>query len=144
MTTRQGDRVEEIFKHLKADKLPFKIDPSNLNELGLDIAEELIRIFKGINDFKVYHFGSIVTRKYKNHPTIKTESGSRGAKIFLLKWGITINFFKKFILYSDTKYLGELTKPQKNINYLFQLILCKLNFLYLKYIYNMNNKLNLL
>ena len=27
-----------------------------------------VRIFKGINDFKVYHFGSIVTRKYKNPP----------------------------------------------------------------------------
>ena len=112
--------------------------------LNMKLWKQGVRIFKGINDFKVYHFGSIVTRKYKNHPTIKTESGSRGAKIFLLKWGITINFFKKFILYSDTKYLGELTKPQKNINYLFQLILCKLNFLYLKYIYNMNNKLNLL
>ena len=113
-------------------------------DLNMQLWKQGVRIFKGINDFKVYHFGSIVTRKYKNHPTIKTESGSRGAKIFLLKWGITINFFKKFILYSDTKYLGELTKPQKNINYLFQLILCKLNFLYLKYIYNMNNKLNLL
>ena len=31
-----------------------------------------VRIFKGINDCKVYHFGSVVTRKYKNHPTIKT------------------------------------------------------------------------
>jgi GT2 family glycosyltransferase len=113
-------------------------------DLNMKLWKQGVRIFKGINDFKVYHFGSIVTRKYKNHPTIKTESGSRGAKIFLLKWGITINFFKKFILYSDTKYLGELTKPRKNINYLFQLILCKLNFLYLKYIYNMNNKLNLL
>ena len=57
-----------------------------------------VRIFKGINDFKVYHFGSIVSRKYKFHPTIKTESGSRGSKIFLLKWGFSINFFKKFII----------------------------------------------
>ena len=105
--------------------------------------KEGVRIFKGINDFKVYHFGSIVTRKYKNHPTIKTESGSRGAKIFLLKWGITIKFFKKFILNSDTKYLGEL-KSKKNINYLLQLMLCKLNYLYTKYIYNINNKHNLI
>ena len=103
-----------------------------------------VRIFKGINDFKVYHFGSIVTRKYKNHPTIKTESGSRGAKIFLLKWGITIKFFKKFILNSDTKYLGELTDPKKDISYLLQLTLCKLNYLYTRYIYNINNKHNLI
>ena len=106
--------------------------------------KEGVRIFKGINDFKVYHFGSIVTRKYKNHPTIKTESGSRGAKIFLLKWGITIKFFKKFILNSDTKYLGELTDPKKDINYLLQLTFCKLNYLYTKYIYNINNKHNLI
>ena len=74
-------------------------------DLNMKLWKEGVRIFKGINDFKVYHFGSIVTRKYKNHPTIKTESGSRGAKIFLLKWGITIKFFKKFILNSDTKYI---------------------------------------
>ena len=45
--------------------------------------EEGVRIFKGVNDCKVYHFGSVVTRKYKNHPTIVTESGSKGGKIFL-------------------------------------------------------------
>jgi len=113
-------------------------------DLNMKLWKEGVRIFKGINDFKVYHFGSIVTRKYKNHPTIKTESGSRGAKIFLLKWGITIKFFKKFILNSDTKYLGELDDPKKDINYLLQLTLCKLNYLYTKYIYNINNKHNLI
>ena len=112
-------------------------------DLNMKLWNQGVRIFKGINDFKVYHFGSIVTRKYKNHPTIKTESGSRGAKIFLLKWGITISFFKKFILNSDTKYLGELKNPKKNFNFLLQLMLCKINFLYIKYIYNINNKHNL-
>ena len=113
-------------------------------DLNMKLWMENIRIFKGINDFKVYHFGSIVTRKYKNHPTIKTESGSRGAKIFLLKWGITINFFKKYIINSDTKYLGELKTPRKNIHYFFKLMLCKLNYIYIKYVYNINNKHNLL
>ena len=50
-----------------------------------------IRIFKGINKFKVYHFGSIVTRKYKNDKNIITEFGSKGGKIFLLKC-ISIKF----------------------------------------------------
>jgi len=109
-------------------------------DLNMKLWKEGVRIFKGINDFKVYHFGSIVTRKYKNHPTIKTESGSRGAKIFLLKWGISINFFKKHIINSDTKYLGELSSPKKNFNYFFQLIACKLNYIYIKHIYNNNNK----
>jgi len=49
MKSRQGDRVEEIFKRLNIDKLPFKISPQRLNELGMDIAEDLIKTFKGIN-----------------------------------------------------------------------------------------------
>ena len=113
-------------------------------DLNMKLWKEGVRIFKGINNFKVYHFGSIVTRKYKNHPTIKTESGSRGGKIFLLKWGVTINFFKKYILQSDKKYIGELKSPKRTINYFFQLALCKLNYLYIKYLYNINNKHNLI
>ena len=112
-------------------------------DLNMKLWKKGVRIFKGINDFKVYHFGSIVTRKYKNHPTIKTESGSRGAKIFLLKWGISISFFKKYFLKSDTKYLGELKNPKKTFLYLLKLTLCKLNYLYIRYIYNFNNRCNL-
>ena len=104
-------------------------------DLNMKLWKSGIRIFKGINNCKVYHFGSIVTRKYKNDPNIKTESGSKGGKIFLLKWGITINFFKKFYLRSDTKYFGELTEPLKNLQYYFKLFLCKLFYLYLKYFY---------
>ena len=110
-------------------------------DLNMKLWMEGVRIFKGINNFKVYHFGSIVTRKYKNHPTIKTESGSKGAKIFLLKWGMTINFFKKFILNSDTKYKGELKLPNKNLKFYYYLLICKLNFLYIKYFYAIKNKI---
>ena len=113
-------------------------------DLNMKLWNQGVRIFKGLNDFKVYHFGSIVTRRYKNHPTIKTESGSRGAKIFLLKWGFSINFFKKYILKSDTKYLGPHVSPVKNIKYFLNLILCKINFAYIKYIYNFKNKNKLL
>tara|TARA_B100000787_G_scaffold166054_1_gene150713 strand:+ start:517 stop:1404 length:888 start_codon:yes stop_codon:yes gene_type:complete len=112
-------------------------------DLNMKLWKIGIRIFKGINDFKVYHFGSIVTRRYKNHPTIKTESGSRGAKIFLLKWGISITFFKKFILNSDTKYRGVLKSPKKTFVYHFKMFVCKIYYLYVKYIYNINNKHNL-
>ena len=37
MKSRARDRVEEIFKKVNADKLPFKVSPQNLNELGIDI-----------------------------------------------------------------------------------------------------------
>ena len=103
-------------------------------DLNMKLWKEGVRIFKGVNNCKVYHFGSIVTRKYKNHPTIITESGSKGGKIFLLKWGITIKFFKKFYLRSDQKYDGPLNKPVKNLNFFIKLMLCKLNYIYLKLI----------
>ena len=115
-------------------------DP-DLNKKLWDIG---VRIFKGINDFKVYHFGSIVTRKYKEDPKIITESGSRGGKIFLLKWGISIKFFKKFFLKSDTKYFNELKEPTKNMDYYYNYFINKINYLYIKYIYNFKNKHKLL
>ena len=90
-----------------------------------------IRIFKGINDFKVYHFGSTVLRKKLNKIS-KNKYGSTGAKIFLLKWGISIKFFKKYYLKSDTIYNGPLENPNKNLLYFFDLIKCKLYLLYLK------------
>ena len=129
MWEKVGGFSEEVFPGTGSDP-----------DLNMKLWNEGVRIFKGINDFKVYHFGSIVTRKYKNHPTIKTESGSKGAKIFLLKWGITINFFKKYILKSDTMYEGELELPKKNIIYYLHLLICKLNYLYIKYIYYINKK----
>ena len=104
-------------------------------DLNMKLWKYGVRIFKGINNCKVYHFGSIVTRKYKDHPNIKTESGSKGGKIFLLKWGITINFFKKFYLRSDTRYSGELTEPEKNLKFYYKLFLCKLFYFYLKNFY---------
>ena len=101
-------------------------------DLNMKLWREGVRIFKGLSKCKVYHFGSIVTRKYKNHPTIKTESGSKGGKIFLLKWGITFKFFKKHYLRSDSIYEGELRNPKRNIQFYLELIICKINFIYLK------------
>ena len=90
-----------------------------------------IRIFKGINDFKVYHFGSIVLRK-KISKLSKKKYGSIGSKIFLIKWGISIKFFKKFYLRSNTKFQNELGNPNKNFEYYLKLFICKLNYFYLK------------
>ena len=110
-------------------------------DLNMKLWNEGVRIYKGINNCKVYHFGSIVTRNYKDHPTIQTESGNKGAKIFILKWGISINFFKKFYLKSDTKYTGELDSPKIGIIYLINLFLCKLNYIYVRFVYNKLNKI---
>ena len=100
-----------------------------------------IRIFKGINDFKVYHFGSIVLRK-KISKIYKKKYGSIGAKIFLLKWGVSIKFFKRFYLRSNTKFQEKLNNPNKNFEYYLKLFICKLNYLYLRIFYRKLNKNN--
>ena len=104
-------------------------------DLNMKLWKEGVRVFKGLNDCKVYHFGSIVTRKYKDHPTIKTESGSKGSKIFLLKWKISIKFFKKYYLNSDIKYVSPLGEPKKTMIFYIDLLVCKLNYFYLKLFY---------
>ena len=94
-----------------------------------------VRIFKGINNFKVYHFGSIVLRKKINKIKKNSRYGSKCAKIFLLKWGITIKFFKRFYLHSGTIYNGPLHQPKIDINYFFYYLICKINYFYLKFFY---------
>jgi len=82
-----------------------------------------VRLFKGLGKSRVYHFSSVSLRK---------KAWNNGAKIFLLKWGITIKFFKKYYLRSDTKFDGELKNPSKNIIYLLDYIKCKLRYYYYK------------
>ena len=110
-------------------------------DLNMKLWKIGIRIFKGLNDCKVYHFGSIVTRKFQNNKNIITESGSKGGKIFLLKWRITIKFFKEFYLNSDQKYNGPLLNPKITAKYLFQLLMCKLYYIYILLTYKKNGKL---
>ena len=83
-----------------------------------------VRIFKGLNDFKVYHFGSITTRKKKNFVQ------NRGDRIFLKKWGITTKFFKKYYLKSKTRYNGPLSEPKITLEYVIGLIGCKFKSLF--------------
>jgi len=92
-----------------------------------------IRIFKGINNFKVYHFGSIVLRKKINEIKKNSKYGSKGAKMFLLKWGITIKFFKRFYLKSGTRYQKPLDTPKVDVIYLINYIICRLNYYYVKF-----------
>ena len=54
-------------------------------DLNMKLWKEGVRIFKGLQNCKVYHFGSIVTRQKEKKFNTITESGSKGSKIFLLK-----------------------------------------------------------
>ena len=100
-----------------------------------------IRIFKGLGKSLAYHFGSITTRK--KDKSLFTYLGSRGNKIFLKKWGISINFFEKVYLKSGldknkklifNKYQNLLTDPIKNLDYYIDLIKVKFQLFYLKVI----------
>jgi|TARA_B100000929_G_scaffold270359_1_gene240474 glycosyltransferase involved in cell wall biosynthesis len=101
-------------------------------DLNMKLWNEGVRIFKGLQHCKVYHFGSIVTRQKEKKFNTITESGSKGSKLFLVKWGISIKFFKKHFLKSDIIYLGPLKEPIKNFNFYFDLIICKFYYFYLK------------
>ncbi len=88
-----------------------------------------VRLFKGLGDCRVYHFSSVSLRK---------KAWNNGAKTFLLKWGLSIKFFKKHYLKSDLPFNGPLTEPIKNIKYYFDLIKCKISYLF----YLINSKKN--
>jgi len=97
-----------------------------------------IRIFKGLGKSLAYHFGSITTRK--KDKSLFTYLGSRGNKIFLKKWGYTINFFEKFYLRSGldnnknlifNEYDSPLKEPIKDLNYYIELIKVKFQLLYI-------------
>ena len=89
-------------------------------DFNMKLWREGVRIFKGLNDFKVYHFGSLTTRKKKNFIQ------NRGDKTFLKKWGFSTKFFKKYYLKSKTKYQGPLNEPKKTFNYFLDLLICKI------------------
>ena len=93
-------------------------------DFNMKLWKEGVRIFKGLNDFKVYHFGSLTTRKKKNFIQ------NRGDKTFLKKWGITTKFFKKYYLKSKTKYDGPLSDPKITLGYIVELIGCKVKSIF--------------
>jgi len=82
-----------------------------------------VRLFKGLSECRVYHFSSISLRK---------KAWNNGAKTFLLKWGISIKFFKRYYLRSDTVYDGDLKEPEKSFFFYVALLKCKISFFYLK------------
>jgi glycosyltransferase involved in cell wall biosynthesis len=81
-----------------------------------------VRIFKGVSKSRVYHFGSLTTRKNND---IKKNNGK---KTFLLKWGITVEFFTKHYLKRGGVFDGPLLEPQKNFNYYIDYLYSKLKF----------------
>jgi len=104
-------------------------------DLNMKLWKAGVRIFKGIDKFRVYHFSSVVLRKKKNFKK------NKGTRTFINKWGITPTFFVKYYLNGGSfisggikckKYLEPLNEPNKNISYYVNLLICKIKFFYYK------------
>tara|TARA_B100001996_G_scaffold346585_1_gene303613 strand:+ start:3086 stop:3925 length:840 start_codon:yes stop_codon:yes gene_type:complete len=80
-----------------------------------------VRYFKGLNKCRVYHFSSISLRK---------KAWNNGAKTFLLKWGVSIKFFKKHYLKTNEKFKEKLPEPKKNFIYWLDMIKCRIVYFY--------------
>ena len=144
----QSNVFERLIQHLRERKDVQNIDLMNLagfcrnciskwyreeaQKKGVDISDpdfilklwnNGVRIFKVLSKFRVYHFGSITTRKNKNINL------NKGSKIFLKKWGFTYKFFRKYYLDYQNEYLGPLNEPKKNFFFYFELYICKLRLI---------------
>ena len=128
----------EIWRKVDGWSEEFSPTGGDDTDFAMKLWKNDIRIFKGLGKSLAYHFGSITTRK--KDKSLFTYLGSRGNKIFLRKWGISINFFEKFYLRSglDNKkklifreYMGELKDPKKNFNYYIEYLKAKLQKIYL-------------
>ena len=96
----------------------FASDP----DLNMKLWLQNVRIFKGVSESRVYHFGSLTTRKNKKIIP------NKGKRTFLLKWKFTVEFFNKHYLKRGTIYNGPLSDPNKNFIYFVDLILSKIKF----------------
>ena len=100
-------------------------------DLNMKLWKSGVRIFKCLGKSKVYHFGSITIHKNQKS-FFKKNHGSIANKIFLLKWGISIKFFKKHYLKSHLFHNENLNEPKKDIIYYVDLIKDRFSYYYYK------------
>ncbi len=113
----------------KVNGFSIEFDPGDGSDpdFCMKLWNENVRIFKCISNFKVYHFGSVTTRK-------KNIQINNGTKKFLLKYGFNPRFFRKYYLRGDGKksYLGPVIQPKISVNLLIDKIINKLKYYYFK------------
>ena len=74
-------------------------------DLVLKLWNEGVRYFKCLGNFKVYHFGSVTTRKKKS---LKL---NKGTNIFIKKWGLSPLIIRKYYLETGKKFEVETDCP---------------------------------
>tara|TARA_A100001011_G_scaffold351476_1_gene391601 strand:+ start:943 stop:1791 length:849 start_codon:yes stop_codon:yes gene_type:complete len=106
-----------------------EFDPGDASDpdICMKLWIEGVRTFKCISKFKVYHFGSVTTRK-------KNININNGTKKFILKYGFNPRFFRKYYLRGDEKkkFQGPLEEPQISIQMLIDLFINKMKYFYFK------------
>jgi len=102
----------------------FASDP----DLNMKLWNIGVRIFKGLSKSRIYHFGSITTRKNQD---IRRNNGKR---TFLLKWKFSVHFFTKHYLKRGGTYYGPLVEPKKNLIFYLDLFFSKFKFYYTRYL----------
>ena len=110
----------------KIDGFSLEFDPGDASDpdLCMKLWKEGVRTFKCISKFKVYHFGSVTTRK-------RDIKRNNGTKSFLLKYGFNPRFFRKYYLKGNNSiipYKGKLTNPKMNFLMFLDLIINKIKF----------------
>lgn len=129
---------KELWNKVEGWSEEFSPSGGDDSDFAMKLWQKNIRIFKGLGKCSVYHFGSVTTRK--KNKNVFTYLGSRGNKIFLKKWKISINFFEKFFLQSGLdgnkklifkKYIGPVSNPKKNLAYYYEIIKCRIYLFYL-------------
>ena len=132
---------KEIWKKVGGWSEEFSPTGGDDSDFAMKLWNINVRIFKGLGNCPTYHFGSVTTRKKNN--TLFTYLGSRGNKIFLKKWKISINFFEKYYLKSGldknkkiifNEYKAKLDDPDKNLIYFIELLKSKILLIYINLI----------
>ena len=65
MKNNRNDRLEEIFKKINIDELPFSIKSIQLHEFGLDIANGLTKVVSGISANQALKWSLSTVKKAK-------------------------------------------------------------------------------
>jgi len=117
---------KDIWNEVGGFSEEFNLGDGSDPDLAFKLWNNGIRIFKMVSKSRVYHFGSLTTRKSSK---IKKNNGS---KTFLLKWGISVKLFTRHFLRRGEIYNGPLNKVNINLNYIFEFLKSKIKFFYFK------------
>ena len=96
-------------------------------DLNMKLWNRGVRIFKCVDKSRVYHFGSQTTRKNKD--VVRNNAN----KTFLLKWGISIEFFVKYYLKRGDIFIEPLKDFKLSFLNFIPYLICKAKYFYLNF-----------